>query len=711
MLSENDLRLQKLLLTSNFFSPQEIQTLLEKEDVQQNLSKGMSLFEALQNGDYLSLVQLKTLLAQHLLIECPKCRTSFRFIGPDLPEKNCRVCHQPFLFSPKQIQQGEMTQITSHFELQQEGRQTAKISELSRSDNTVSNAMSPPNLNFLELKKSVPPLLGEYLLLEKLGAGGMGTVYLAEQQRLKKKVALKVIYAPTSDSQAIPRFFLEAQAIAKIDHPNVVKVYDIGQSEDFYFISMQYIEGYSMEHLLMQRGKLEWQKACSMIHKVAEGLFEAHCCGILHRDIKPENIMISHKGEIKITDFGLVRDLAMNLSFSRTGDILGTPYFMSPEQSTGKKVNHQSDIYSLGVTFYYMLTGQKPFDAENLAQLLLKHLQEQPHSPRVHVPDLPEAIEITLSRMLAKDPLKRYASLQDFVRDMEHLMEGVPLKSTLETSTFFREPSLKTSEFIASAQKNERVFSGKNQFWREVDDVLAQLQERVLGLLHEKKYKEAQVLLYEKMQQDTSTETHQKLRPLLRKVYEQLFQQKLGESQLKETLELTKQAYQEFPEETKWNPTTFLEKALQDPEEKMRRRAIQLLGSAQIASSEIITMCFKTIAQESDEYLQLALAKIIAQQNFSPAVFPVFENALKHSQECVRYWGVFALGAIKDFRSIPLLCKQLEDPSKKVKRKTIEILGNFETDTSRIISHLQRFCQDPDAEIAQLVQRVLQKMT
>ena len=261
-------------------------------------------------------------------------------------------------------------------------------------------------------------VVGSYLLLEKVGEGGMGRVYKARQLRLERIVALKVIRPDMIHNElALRRFQREARAAAKLHHPNIVRVYDADADGKVHFLAMEYVEGTDLGALLKSLGPLPVVQACAYIRQAALGLQHAHAKGIVHRDIKPSNILVTSAGVTKILDMGLARpqfggDGETSLTvLTRDGTVIGTPDFMSPEQGKNStQVDHRADLYSLGCTFYYLLAGQLPFPNGTTLEKLLQHQLDQPPPIRGLRRDVPEKVAEAVHRLLAKHPERRFQS-------------------------------------------------------------------------------------------------------------------------------------------------------------------------------------------------------------------------------------------------------------------------------------------------------------
>ncbi|MCY3023180.1 MAG: protein kinase [Planctomycetota bacterium] len=282
--------------------------------------------------------------------------------------------------------------------------------------------------------------LGQYKLLKKLGGGAMGTVYLAEDTMAQRQVALKVLqdkYA--TDPEFLTRFRREAKAAGKLNHPNIVAAYTIGEEAGRQYYTMEYCQGETLGKTLDREKVLPWDTALAIITQVACGLQHAHKHGIIHRDIKPDNIFIADdptgsiirpsgaKGVAKILDLGLSKNIgeAQQSFYTQTGVAMGTPHYISPEQAKGEKtIDGRTDIYSLGATFYHLITGQTPFSGTTAAMVMMKHLSEQLPNPQDIVPDIPDGIVQVIQKMMAKDPNDRYADCAALLEDLEQVRQG-----------------------------------------------------------------------------------------------------------------------------------------------------------------------------------------------------------------------------------------------------------------------------------------------
>jgi serine/threonine protein kinase len=251
-------------------------------------------------------------------------------------------------------------------------------------------------------------ILGNYKVLERLGSGGMALVYLCAHAHLQRRVALKVL--PTSnakDAEFLKRFYREARAAAALEHPNIVRAYDVDQDQNKHFLVMEYVEGALLQELVQKSGPLSPERAAHYASQVATGLQHIHDSGLVHRDIKPENLIVDRTGTVKILDLGLARFQESEEILTR--GIIGTPDYLSPEQCRDShNVDIRGDIYSLGGTLYFLLSGRQPFPEGSIAQKLTFHQTKQPRAIRADRPEIPAELEMVVAIMMAKDPADRY---------------------------------------------------------------------------------------------------------------------------------------------------------------------------------------------------------------------------------------------------------------------------------------------------------------
>ncbi|HAX17648.1 MAG TPA: Stk1 family PASTA domain-containing Ser/Thr kinase [Actinobacteria bacterium] len=289
-------------------------------------------------------------------------------------------------------------------------------------------------------------LAERYEIIEKIGSGGSADVYLASDIKLHRKVAVKILsplYA--SNRNFVARFKKEAQILARLNDPNIVAVFDWGQFENSYFICMEYVEGLSLSEIIEKQGIINPATAARYSVQICNALEIAHKNNLIHRDIKPQNIIVTSDGTIKITDFGIAKSLLEDNT--KTLNILGTSYYISPEQAQGKVLSYSTDLYSLGIVIYEMLTADVPFRGENSIDISLKHINEKPVKPSILVPEIPDRIEKIVLKCLQKDPMKRYESATDLKSDLINFLKGKPL---------------------ADEEIRENTFSGKKRVTRKI---------------------------------------------------------------------------------------------------------------------------------------------------------------------------------------------------------------------------------------------------
>ena len=262
-----------------------------------------------------------------------------------------------------------------------------------------------------------------YEIVKSIGEGGMANVYLANDTILDRKVAVKVLRGDlSSDDKFIRRFQREALSVSNLSHPNVVEVYDVGEEDGSHYIVMEYIEGKTLKQLLKKRESLTLTEVIDIMTQLTDGIAHAHESYIIHRDIKPQNIMIEDDGRIKITDFGIA--MALNATqLTQTNSVMGSVHYLPPEQASGKSATVKSDIYSLGILMYELLTGNVPFKGDNAVEIALKHMKEKIPSVRKQDPSIPQSVENIIIKAAAKNPRNRYDSAKEMHEDLLHCLE------------------------------------------------------------------------------------------------------------------------------------------------------------------------------------------------------------------------------------------------------------------------------------------------
>ncbi|MGD0167911.1 MAG: Stk1 family PASTA domain-containing Ser/Thr kinase [Gaiellaceae bacterium] len=270
---------------------------------------------------------------------------------------------------------------------------------------------------------------GRYKVLKRLGAGGMATVYLAEDQELGRRVAIKILNAKhAGDEQFVERFRREASSAAGLSHPNIVQIYDRGKAEGTYYIAMEVIEGRSLKELIIERGPSPLPVAINYGRQILAALRFAHRNRVVHRDIKPHNVLVDEEGRVKVTDFGIAR--AGTSEMTEVGSIIGTAQYLSPEQARGAPVDTRSDLYSVGVVLYELLTGEAPYSGDTPVEIAMKHLSAVPVPPSERRPEVPPELDAVVLRALAKNPSDRYQSAEEMDADLNAISKGMEISDT-----------------------------------------------------------------------------------------------------------------------------------------------------------------------------------------------------------------------------------------------------------------------------------------
>ena len=292
---------------------------------------------------------------------------------------------------------------------------------------------------------------GRYLIIRKLGTGGMANVYLAEDQELGRRVAIKILDdRHAQDAQFVERFRREATNAAGLSHPNIVSIYDRGEAEGTYYIAMEYLDGRTLKELILRRGPAPVKTAIDYTRQILAALRFAHKNGIVHRDIKPHNVLVDSEGRLKVTDFGIARAGASQMT--EAGSIIGTAQYLSPEQAKGAPVDQTSDIYSIGIVLYELLTGTVPYTGDTPVEIAMKHLSQVPEPPSALEPQIPHELDAIVLRSLAKDPADRYQSADEMDADLERAAGGLPIApATEEAATMVLSPPTRPRRSAAGA--------------------------------------------------------------------------------------------------------------------------------------------------------------------------------------------------------------------------------------------------------------------
>ena len=292
---------------------------------------------------------------------------------------------------------------------------------------------------------------GRYRILRKLGTGGMANVYLAEDEVLGRRVAIKILNERhAGDEQFVERFRREAKNAASLSHPNIVSIYDRGEAEGTYYIAMEYLDGRSLKELIVARGPAPVNVAIDYARQILAAIRFAHRHGIVHRDIKPHNVLVDGEGRLKVTDFGIAR--AGTSQMTEAGSIIGTAQYLSPEQAKGAPVDQTSDLYSVGVVLYELLTGVVPFSGDTPVEIAMKHLSATPEPPSAKRAEVPRELDMVVMRALAKDPSDRYQSAEEMDADLARVAGGGAVSPATEeaaTAIISRPPSTAVTAITA----------------------------------------------------------------------------------------------------------------------------------------------------------------------------------------------------------------------------------------------------------------------
>ncbi len=391
-----------LILTSG------MRRMAEKQDENAQLNRSLGL--ALQGQGMLDMAFEKFLKCP---IEDKSAQKLFYNLGLDFERK--RMFNKALAVYRQILQGGKYKDVK------------ARIKKLVSLENTlVMSAGSPKKeTTFLAQNGTTRPTLGRYEILKELGQGAMGTVYLGKDPSIQRQVAIKTLHyaeiAVDELADVKARFFREAEAAGKLSHPNIVTIYDVGEDHDMAYIAMELLDGQDLTHCCQKGQLLPLKRVINIISAIAEALGYAHDRQVVHRDIKPANIMLMKNDQVRVADFGIAR--VISSSKTHTGVIFGTPNYMSPEQVAGKKVDGRSDLFSLGIVFYEMLTGKKPFSGDSMTALLYAVANTEYVPLEEIAPKTPPFCVKIIERMLAKGVSKRYQSASQVIKDIDQCQE------------------------------------------------------------------------------------------------------------------------------------------------------------------------------------------------------------------------------------------------------------------------------------------------
>ncbi|NLZ80864.1 MAG: Stk1 family PASTA domain-containing Ser/Thr kinase, partial [Clostridiales bacterium] len=326
-------------------------------------------------------------------------------------------------------------------------------------------------------------LSDRYEILEKVGSGGMSDVYKAKCHKLNRFVAIKVLKEEfSSDKNFVSKFSVEAQSAAGLTHPNIVNIYDVGEDNGRYYIVMELVEGITLKNYIEKKGRLEVKEAVSITIQILQGIQVAHNNHIIHRDIKPQNIIISKEGKVKVTDFGIAR---VSTSQTISSNAMGSVHYISPEQARGGYSDERSDIYSLGISLYEMVTGTLPFQGDTAVAVALQHIQGEISSPKEIVANLPISIEKIIYKCTQKKPERRYLNASDLLIDLkkslvtpnEDFVKLIPLNTTAPTVML-------SNEDVSIIKKEARANLNQDKAENEdLEDDLNPKVEKIMTIL------------------------------------------------------------------------------------------------------------------------------------------------------------------------------------------------------------------------------------
>ncbi len=322
-----------------------------------------------------------------------------------------------------------------------------------------------------------------YQIIRLIGEGGMANVYLAQDIILDRKVAVKILRGDlANDEKFVRRFQREAISSSSLNHPNIVEMYDVGEDDEKYFIVMEYIDGRTLKSLVKRRGALTVEEVVDIMLQLTSGIIHAHNGYIIHRDIKPQNVLILDDGRLKITDFGIAMALNSN-ELTQTNSVMGSVHYLSPEQANGNGATIKSDIYSLGILMYELLTGKIPFRGENAVEIAIKQMKEQIPSVRKHNQDIPQSLENIILKACAKNPKNRYDNVSEMYTDLEVALNEKN-KDVKRVVYKYPEQDLEETKIMPSLKENQNLGKeNENEDDKKINNILMFLSITAIGLM------------------------------------------------------------------------------------------------------------------------------------------------------------------------------------------------------------------------------------
>jgi tRNA A-37 threonylcarbamoyl transferase component Bud32/DNA-directed RNA polymerase subunit RPC12/RpoP len=380
----------RLALAENLITPEQLFECLDEQLRLEKDGRSRQIGELMVAHGYLRLADVSRLLGlqKKTVLQCPNCEASFTMTEEAASkEPACQHCGAPLSPVRRLVTAGATT--------------------------TAPTGQAQDAL--------IGKIFSGCQIIERIGRGGMGTVYKGRHLALNKLMAIKILAVSINDPEMIERFVREARSCARLEHPNIIQVHNVGRKFGHTFILMQLVDGHTLGQILEAGKKISVGQAIKIVREVARGLGYAHRQGIVHRDVKPDNIFITSEGELKVGDFGLAMETR---SWHKTDTIQGTPFYMPPEQWRGEPQDGRSDIYALGITFYALVTGGKPFEGESAMVLMEQHMHDRPRPPSAANPDVPRGVSAVIMKMIEKKPADRYQSCEALLLDLDRIAQG-----------------------------------------------------------------------------------------------------------------------------------------------------------------------------------------------------------------------------------------------------------------------------------------------